>query len=61
MDVTIPDNTTAKIFVPSKNLKSITESGKKIGKVTGVVFLREENGNAILEVGSGNYHFKSEN
>ena len=60
IDVTVPDNTTAKIFVPAKNMKNITESGKKIGKAIGVVFLHEENGLAVLEVGSGNYHFKTE-
>jgi len=60
IDVSIPDNTTAKVFVPAKTMKSITEGGKKIGNAAGITFVREENGLVILEVGSGKYRFKTE-
>jgi alpha-L-rhamnosidase len=60
MDVTIPPNTTATIFVPAKDAASVTESGKPAGEANGVKFLRMENGAAIYAVGSGNYQFQSQ-
>jgi len=60
MDVTIPPNTTATIFVPAKDAASVTESGKPVGEANGVKFLRMENGAAIYAVGSGNYQFQSQ-
>ena len=67
MDVTIPANTTATIFVPAKDAAGVTESGVKIGearapalsKVEGVKFLRMEANAAVYEVGSGIYRFQS--
>jgi alpha-L-rhamnosidase len=60
MDVTIPPNTTATIFVPVKDATSVTESGKPVGEANGVKFLRMENGAALYAVGSGNYQFQSQ-
>jgi alpha-L-rhamnosidase len=59
MDVTIPPNSTATIYVPAKDAASITESGKPATKAVGVKFLRMENGAAVYAVGSGTYHFES--
>jgi alpha-L-rhamnosidase len=67
MDVTIPPNTTATIFVPAKDSASVTESGPSTGlragkpatKAVGVKFLRMENGAAVYAVGSGHYQFQS--
>jgi alpha-L-rhamnosidase len=58
--VTIPANTTAKVYLPAKNLLSITEGGKPVTQVEGVKFLRQENDSVILQVDSGNYRFDSE-
>ena len=60
MDVTIPPNTTATIFVPAKDAASVTESGKPAGEAEGVKFLRMENNAAVFAVGSGNYQFQSQ-
>jgi len=60
MEVTIPANTTATVFVPAKDAGSVTESGKPAAKAAGVKFLRMENGAAVYEVGSGYYQFSSE-
>ncbi len=60
MDVTIPPNTTATVFVPAKDAASITESGKPAGEAEGVKFLRMENNAAVYAVGSGNYRFQSQ-
>jgi len=60
MDVTVPPNSTATIFVPAKDAASVTESGKPTGEANGVKFLRMENGAALYAVGSGNYQFQSQ-
>jgi alpha-L-rhamnosidase len=67
MEVTVPPNTTATIFVPAKDAAGVTESGGKIGEarapalsnVEGVKFLRMENSVAVYAVGSGTYQFQS--
>lgn len=60
LDVTIPENSTATVFVPTKNVKSITESNRKVGKVDELKFLKMEDNYAVFQVGSGSYHFKSD-
>ena len=59
MDVTIPANTTASVFVPAKDAAGVTESGKPVDKAEGATFLRMENGAAVYAVGSGCYQFSS--
>jgi alpha-L-rhamnosidase len=59
LDVVIPANTTATVWVPAKDAATITESGKKIGEGRGVKRLRSQAGVAIFEVESGAYSFKS--
>ena len=57
--ISIPGNTTAWVFVPVKDITSVTESGKPIAQAEGVKFLRMESGAAVYEVGSGIYHFQT--
>ncbi len=59
MEVTIPANTTATVYVPAKDAAAVAESGKPVAKARGVRFLRVENGAAVYEVGSGFYEFES--
>ena len=59
MDVTIPANTTAVVYVPAKDAAGVTESGKPAGQAEGVKFLRTENNAAVYAVGSGAYQFQS--
>ena len=59
MDVTIPANTTAVVYVPAKDEAGVTESGKPAAKVDGVKFLRLADSAAVYEVGSGTYRFHS--
>ncbi len=61
LDVTIPANTIATVYVPAKTVKDVTESGKNISKVNNINLLGEENGNVILKVGSGRYVFNIRN
>jgi alpha-L-rhamnosidase len=59
MEVTIPANTTAEVFVPTKDANSVTESGKPVAKAQGVKFLRMQDGAAVYAVGSGTYRFET--
>jgi len=60
IDVTVPPNTSAKVFVPAKDSSSVTESGKPAAEAEGVKFLRMENNAAVYAVGSGSYQFQSQ-
>jgi len=60
MDVTVPPNSTATVFVTAKDAASVTESGKPAGEAESVKFLRMENNAAVYEVGAGNYQFQSQ-
>ena len=59
MDVTIPVNTTATVYVPARDAAGVTESGNPAAQARGVKFLRMESGAAVYEVGSGCYRFCS--
>ena len=59
MDVTIPANTTATVYVPAKVAAEVTESGKPAGQAESVEFLRTEKYAAVYAVGSGTYRFQS--
>jgi len=61
LEVTVPANTTATVYIPAQDTASITESGKPAAQAEGVKFLRQETGKAVFEVGSGTYKFTSEN
>ncbi len=52
LHVTIPPNTSARIFIPSNEKGPVTENGKAID-------IHYETGYAIFKTGSGDYNFKS--
>jgi len=60
LEVTIPANTIATVFVPARTAASITESEKPLAQVEGVKLLRAEGGRAVLAVESGSYRFAAE-
>ncbi len=59
LEVKIPPNTTATVFLPAVSADRITESGKPLVKARGVKFLRLEGNFAVLAVESGAYRFVS--
>ena len=60
MEVSIPPNTTATIYVPAINAANeLTVSGQIPKDADHVTFLRMEKGSAVLEVDSGNYMISS--
>ena len=57
MNVTIPANSTATVYVPTADVESVTEGGKKIKNVKDVAFLKKDGIYAVYAVGSGSYAF----
>jgi alpha-L-rhamnosidase len=57
LEVTVPANTTATVYLPAKAAAGITESGQAADHARGVKFVRFENSAAIYEVESGRYSF----
>jgi len=60
MNVTIPGNTTATVYVPTESAANVTESGNPIAEAEDVKFLRMEAGRAVFGVGSGTYEFRTQ-
>ncbi len=57
LNVTVPANTTATVFIPTGNADSITENGKSLADHPHVKLLRSEDGSVVLAVASGSYQF----
>jgi alpha-L-rhamnosidase len=60
LDVTIPANTTATVYVPSRRAQSVTEGGRPADAAEGVKYLRTEDGCSVFVVGGGKYSFASD-
>lgn len=60
LNITVPGNSTAVIYVPTTNAKSVVESGRNAAKAPGVKFIKEEGDRMVYQVGSGSYQFKSD-
>ena len=59
LDITVPANTTATVWVPAKNPTLVSEGAKATEQSNNLKYLRMENGAAVYEVASGTYHFNS--
>ena len=59
LNVVIPPNTTATVYVPATGAGSVTEGGRTAAKSDGLEFLRMEPGKAVFAAASGTYHFIS--
>ena len=57
LQVSIPINTTAQIWLPVKEDAVITEGGKNISTIAEIKFLKYTRGYAVIEIGSGDYGF----
>jgi alpha-L-rhamnosidase len=58
LDIEIPANTTADIFLPSDINDNIFESGKRIDTLHEIHLVSKMNGKTVLQIGSGKYHFE---
>jgi hypothetical protein len=59
LDVTVPANTTALVYVPAKCTADVTEGGKPTRQAPCVKLLRLARRAAVYQVGSGSYSFGS--
>ncbi|MDQ2863133.1 MAG: alpha-L-rhamnosidase, partial [Bacteroidota bacterium] len=57
MDLEIPANTTATVFVPAVNAGAVKESGKGLSELNDIKVKGSEDSYVVLELGSGVYHF----
>jgi alpha-L-rhamnosidase len=57
LDVEIPANTIADVYVPSEDLSKVTEGGKPLPDVKDIKIVEARDGWVILQVGSGKYRF----
>lgn len=57
LNVTIPANTTAIIYLPASQIAEITESGTPVNRRNDVKILDHKHGVTLISVGSGQYRF----
>jgi alpha-L-rhamnosidase len=57
MEVEVPANTTATVFVPAKSADAITESGAPLAQSKDIRLLETKEGSVKLSLGSGKYQF----
>lgn len=60
LNITIPVNSTATIYLPAEDITEIQEGGTDISSVKDIQFVKMENGSAVFTVGSGSYSFESQ-
>ncbi len=60
LDISVPCNSLATVYVPSKNVKGITEGNRNVRNREEIKFLFARDNYAVYQLGSGNYHFKSD-
>lgn len=59
IDISIPPNTMATVYIPAAGISAVEESGRPIGRSEGVAHLRRDNGCEVFAVGSGQYRFRA--
>ena len=59
LEVTIPVNTTADVYVPADSKNSVTESGTPVAEVAGIDVVGQAGDYLHLKMGSGTYQFAS--
>lgn len=58
INVEIPANSSATLFLPVNETSTVTEGGKVLEKTSDVQVLKKENGQPICHSGSGKYSFR---
>jgi alpha-L-rhamnosidase len=59
LDVAIPANTVATVYIPGADAADVKEGKKPAVGTTAVRFLRQQGNEAVFEIGSGRYRFTS--
>lgn len=60
LDVRIPANTTATVFMPARTANSITEGGRPVLAAADIEVAGIEGDRIVLKIGSGRYRFQAE-
>ena len=58
LDVEVPPNTSATVYVPAGNINAITENGTAVTSSKNIVSAGTEKDYVLLKIGSGKYHFE---
>jgi alpha-L-rhamnosidase len=61
IDIQIPPNTTADVFMPTGKKENIFESCKPVEKINEIQSTKSVDGEIILHIGSGKYYFVVKN
>lgn len=59
LEVSIPANTTATVYLPDANIENVTESNKSLSKAPGILNTKKVNNDLAVTIGSGSYNFKN--
>ncbi len=57
LDVEVPANTTATVYIPAKNNAAVQEGGKPLATQKDIRLVSTAQEQTVLEIGSGQYHF----
>jgi alpha-L-rhamnosidase len=57
MDVEVPVNTNATVYIPARRVESVKEGDLAITAVPDIKVVGAENGYVAVYLGSGSYHF----
>ena len=58
LDVTVPANTTATVFLPASAGADVTEGGLPAARASGISSARRLGGQFVVAISSGSYHFR---
>ena len=57
MEVTVPPNAWATLYLPTTDRARVTEGGRPVRASAGVTYLREDDGAAVYQLAAGRYRF----
>ncbi|MCK5616421.1 hypothetical protein KAR91_81920, partial [Candidatus Pacearchaeota archaeon] len=60
LNITVPVNTSATVYIPANGLETILEGDQSAGQFTEIQYIGQEGDKYVFEVGSGNYRFTSQ-
>jgi len=59
LQVTVPANTTATLYLPTHDVAAVRESGQPLAGASGLKFVRVDGDRAVIELASGIYSFET--
>lgn len=59
LNLTVPPNTTATVYIPTEDINAVKETGKPASEAEGITYLRTEGDTAVFHAVSGSYHFSA--